>query len=223
METKKLFRTDPYANTCTAKVISVNGNEIILDQTVFFAFAGGQASDIGTIGGKQVVNAVLSEDQHFITYTMEDGHGLVVNQNVEVKIDGERRAKIRRLHSAVHVVMLLFQHKTGIREYIGSNVDAEKGRFDFLMNKSCSDMLPELENEANTLINRNLSVYRGPSKQDSDRWEWQALDEEGKKIDYLYCPCGGTHAAKLGEIGHVKLKRKNIGGGKERIEVTQAE
>ncbi|MBI3033127.1 alanyl-tRNA editing protein [Candidatus Woesearchaeota archaeon] len=191
MSTKKLFRENPYLTHCTANVVSVNGNDILLDQTVFFAFAGGQASDQGTIGGKKVVAAVLSEDQKDIIYILEEGHGLKVGDKVEVAIDPIRREKIRCLHSGVHVVMLLFQHKTGITNYIGSNVAADKGRFDFCMEKSCAELLPELEKESNAIIDRNLAVFRGPSKENPDRWEWQALDEQGNNIDYLFCPCGG--------------------------------
>src|SRR6266545_1733051 len=48
--TRKLFYDDPYATECKARALAVNGDEVRLDQTVFFAFTGGQASDAGTIG-----------------------------------------------------------------------------------------------------------------------------------------------------------------------------
>ncbi|PIY59962.1 alanyl-tRNA editing protein, partial [Candidatus Woesearchaeota archaeon CG_4_10_14_0_8_um_filter_47_5] len=60
--TQKLFWQDPYQTECTARVTSLeNTGETIkvkLDQTIFFAFSGGQESDNGTIGEVPVVNAV---------------------------------------------------------------------------------------------------------------------------------------------------------------------
>jgi len=48
--TKKLFWDNPYLTECDATVTSVNGTRVKLDQTIFFAFSGGQESDSGNIG-----------------------------------------------------------------------------------------------------------------------------------------------------------------------------
>ena len=55
--TKKLFWDDPYLTECTAKVTAINGTKVKLDQTIFYAFSGGQLSDEGTIGGLKVIEA----------------------------------------------------------------------------------------------------------------------------------------------------------------------
>ena len=54
--TTKLFWDDPYQTECTATVTEINGKKIKLDQTIFFAFSGGQSSDEGTINGIKVIN-----------------------------------------------------------------------------------------------------------------------------------------------------------------------
>ena len=54
---EKLFRKDSYLGSCEATVTSSKDGEITLDRTVFFAFAGGQQSDSGTIGGFKVLEA----------------------------------------------------------------------------------------------------------------------------------------------------------------------
>ena len=64
--TKKLFWKDPYQTTCTAKVTQINGNIIMLDQTIFYAFSGGQESDSGTINGIKVINATKIGDKENI-------------------------------------------------------------------------------------------------------------------------------------------------------------
>ena len=53
----KLFWRDPYLTSCDAIVTGVDGTRVNLDRTVAFAFSGGQASDVGTIAGRQILEA----------------------------------------------------------------------------------------------------------------------------------------------------------------------
>ena len=55
--TTKTFWKDPYLSRLDTRVAGVNGNEITLEETVFYAFSGGQESDRGTIGGQSVLEA----------------------------------------------------------------------------------------------------------------------------------------------------------------------
>jgi len=55
---QKLFWNDPYAREIQAKIESVEGDCVYLDQTIFYAFSGGQESDVGTIGGIEVLEAM---------------------------------------------------------------------------------------------------------------------------------------------------------------------
>jgi len=55
--TRKLFWTDPYQATLTTTVLRVDGERLWLDDTIFYAFSGGQESDVGTIGGWTVRQA----------------------------------------------------------------------------------------------------------------------------------------------------------------------
>ena len=61
--TQKLFWQDPYLTECTSKVTSIDGNKVKLDQTIFYAFSGGQQSDEGTINDIKVINAVKEGDK----------------------------------------------------------------------------------------------------------------------------------------------------------------
>ncbi len=205
---RKLFHNDAYLNECEAEVVSAEGNVVKLNQTVFFAFSGGQMSDSGMIGGVNVVEARCEEED--IIYVLEKDEGLKVGDKVEVKIDAEKRDRVRRLHTAAHVVYLLFEEKTGIKTLIGSNVTDTKSRIDYSYGESISPMLPEIEEKANEIFSKDLEV--------------KTFDEgNGKRLwtcgDWK-CPCGGTHVKSTKEVGKVKLKRKNIGAEKERIEIT---
>ena len=57
MSVKKLFWVNPYQTELKTKVSSVDGNKVTLEETIFFAFSGGQESDHGSIGGYEVLEA----------------------------------------------------------------------------------------------------------------------------------------------------------------------
>ncbi|MCK4319026.1 alanyl-tRNA editing protein [Candidatus Micrarchaeota archaeon] len=206
---EKLFREKPYLEETEAKVTSVNGNRITLDKTIFFAFTGGQASDSGIIGGIPVAEAKAQEKEIF--YTLEKEQDFKEGDIVKIKIDAEKRSRIRRLHSAAHIVYMIFTDKTGIKKLIGSNVDEKKSRVDYEYPESISPMLIEIEEKVNEFLARGYEIKTYPSKENPDRWVWEC---NGVKM-----PCGGTHVRNTFEIGKIRLKRKNIGAGKERIEI----
>ncbi|MBD3398292.1 alanyl-tRNA editing protein [Candidatus Micrarchaeota archaeon] len=209
---EKLFRSDPYLDSCKATVTSSKDGEITLDKTVLFAFAGGQQSDSGTIGGFKVLEARAEGPEIF--YKLEEGATFKEGDETEVKIDMEKRKKIMRLHSAAHLVYGVFSRQYESRKLIGSNVTEDKARIDFEHDSPISDLLPPVEEEANKLIEENHPAKTYPDENNPDKWWWECRD-------FKY-PCGGTHVTSLGEIGKIKLKRKNIGAGKERIEITLA-
>ncbi|MEW5996188.1 MAG: alanyl-tRNA editing protein [Candidatus Micrarchaeota archaeon] len=209
---RKLFWEDPYLKECTAKVESINGNEVRLSQSVFFAFSGGQESDSGTIGGIPVKEA--RKEGNDITYVLESTPTFSPRSEVEVKIDAEKRMKIMRLHSAAHIVWFIFEKKTGIKKLIGSNVTSGKSRIDYEYPESLSPILSEVEKEANELISRGAEIKTYPETGNPERRWWE--------LGEWKCPCGGTHPRDAKEIGQIRLKRKNIGKGKERIEITLA-
>ncbi len=214
MTTTKLFWQDPYLKECTATVTDIKRNKIKLNQTIFFAFSGGQESDEGTIGGIKVLEAIKQGDKENIIdieYVLEKEPAFKVGDTVEVRIDGLRREKLRRLHSAAHLVYYFFIDKFGRQKIIGSNIAPEKARIDFEYEKPIQEMLPEVEIATNKFLAENHPIIRKPDEKSPDLWWWQCGEWK--------MPCGGTHPRSTGEIGKLHLKRKNIGKGKERIEI----
>jgi Ser-tRNA(Ala) deacylase AlaX len=116
-----------------------------------------------------------------------------------------------KLHAATHVVFSLFSEKTGVKTLIGSNITSEKGRVDFEYPESVAMLLPEIEEKSNELFSKDIEIRTYADEKDPQRRLWQCGN-------ILY-PCGGTHPKSTKEIGKITLKRKNIGKGKERIEV----
>ncbi len=218
MTTQKIFWENPYLIECKATVTSIKGNKIKLDQTIFFAFSGGQESDQGTIGGINVISAVKQRDKESIIdieyeleYELEHEPHFIVGEQVDVKINKERREKLRKLHSATHIVYYFVMETLGRLKIIGSNIAEEKARIDFLYGKPLNDVLPDIQSNVNRFLQENHAIITKEDEQKPDLRGWTC--EEWKM------PCGGTHPKSTGEIGNLELQRKNIGSGKERIEI----
>ncbi len=211
--TKILFWDDPYLAVCKARVTEINGKKIKLDQTIFYAFSGGQESDDGTIGGIKVIQAVKQGDKENIIdieYELAHEPSFRVGDEVEVQIDETKRRKLMRLHSAIHLAYYFMIEKFGNRKVIGSNVSPEKARMDFASEKALTE-IKDVELKLNSFLAANHPILRTQDEKNTDlRW-WQCGEWK--------MPCGGTHPRTTQEIGKVLLKRVTKGAGKERIEV----
>jgi len=211
---EKLFWTNPYLTKLNTRIASVTGNEITIEQTIFYALSGGQESDSGMIGQYRVQQA--RKDGHEIIYTLEAGHDLKVGDPVTVTIDWERRYRLMRLHFAAEIILeLAYKHLKDI-EKIGAHIAQDKARIDFLWNENISKAFPLLEKESREIIEADHDIISAFSNEENGRRYWEIKG-------FSRVPCGGTHLKKTGEVGEIKLKRNNIGRGKERIEIYLSE
>jgi Ser-tRNA(Ala) deacylase AlaX len=210
MPVRKLFWEDPYLTEIEATVTAVDGDVVTLDRTIAYAFSGGQQSDSGTIGGYEILEA--KKDGTEIFYTVPAGHTLKAGDRVSVGIDGEKRYRIMRLHFAAELVLELVYQNYDRPEKIGANITADKARVDFMWKGNISETFPFLERRIQELVDANLDIVSAFSDEQNEQRYW--------RIDGLaQVACGGTHLKKTGEVGAIRLKRNNIGGGRERIEV----
>jgi Ser-tRNA(Ala) deacylase AlaX len=116
-----------------------------------------------------------------------------------------------RLHFAAELVLEIVTRKLGI-EKIGAYIAETKARIDFVYDKNISFFLEKILVEYNEIIRRDELIKTGFSDILNQRRYWEI---EG----FSKVPCGGTHVKSTAEVGNVTLKRVNIGGGKERIEI----
>jgi Ser-tRNA(Ala) deacylase AlaX len=208
--TRKVFWENPYLTELEAIVTSVIDNDVMVDQTTFYAQSGGQESDHGTINNYRVIQARKAGKE--IVYALEDGHDLQPGNRVKMVIDWERRYQLMRLHFAAEVVLeLVYQKLEGI-EKIGAHIAQDKARIDFIWNENISKIFPALEQEAIKIIESNQEIESAFSNEEAEKRYWKV---EG----FSHVPCGGTHLKRTSEIGKIELKRNNIGKGKERIEI----
>src|SRR5690349_22757034 len=150
MMTKKAFWSDPYGTRHDTAVAWVDGADVALDSTIFFAFSGGQESDQGTIGGLTVLAA--RKDGVRIIYTLPQDHGLRVGQQVTIEIDWARRYRLMRLHFAAELVLELFYRQLDGVEKVGAHIAREKARIDFAWPRSIAPLLPKVAEDANRIV-----------------------------------------------------------------------
>jgi alanyl-tRNA synthetase len=218
--------------------------EVIFNQTPFYAEAGGQVSDTGWLirgtEGQLVarVLAVHKEAGDLYVHNVRVENGTVrVGDSFRLEVDREKRAEIRRNHSATHLL-----HEA-LRQVLGDHV-AQKGslvapdrlRFDFSHPKPMtSEEIERVEDIANDIVLQNaLVVTRLLSRDDAiasgaralfgekygDEVRVVAMGESGgNAMGWSVELCGGTHVGRTGDIGIVSVvSDSGVASGVRRIE-----
>jgi Ser-tRNA(Ala) deacylase AlaX len=211
--THKLFWDEPYRAELDTSVAGVDGADVTLAETIFYAFSGGQESDAGTIGGHPVAQA--RKQAREIVYTLPAEHELRPGDSVRVCVDWVRRYRLMRLHFAAELVLELTTRHHPAIEKIGAHIAQDKSRIDFAWPASLAPDLPAIQASANALIAADHPIASAFSDEAAERRYWEIAG-------FARVPCGGTHLRRTGEIGPIALRRKNVGRDKERIEITLA-
>ena len=206
---KKVFWENPYQHHLVTTVTEVDGDRVLLKETIAFSFSGGQESDKAFINGLEVLHSEIVG--HLIYYTLPTGHGLKANDTVTQNIDWPRRYRLMRLHFAAELVLELATRQLGLTK-IGAHIAETKARIDFVSNENITPHLENILAEYNAIIQRDEPIVTDFSDLENQRRYWEIKG-------FSKVPCGGTHVKSTGEVGFVTLKRVNIGGGKERIEI----
>lgn len=215
---KKLFWEDPYLTKIQSTVQEIRDTEVLLDQTIIYSFSGGQESDEGTIDGYPVVTSRISNENGNIIYSLQDTDSFQLGKSVTCEINWEKRYRVMKLHSATHIALAILYDMKGHMPVIGANISSEKGRIDFRCNEPLNPLIPRVQEQIDELIKQNLEIITAAdsASNNNEKRTWKI----GEMGENWIISCGGTHPKQTGEIGAIKLKRKNIGAGKERIEIT---
>ena len=207
---------------------------VILDQTPFYAEAGGQIGDKGTISGSgfkfEVLDTQKIGDHHGHFGVVKEGK-LKINSKVEAHIDEDFRGRIVPNHSATHLLQAALKKILGDHvEQKGSLVEDNRLRFDFAHSEQVSpEELVEIEDLVNLHIAKNTeSVTKVMSLEEATKkgaiaFFGEKYGEEVRVLDlgegFSVELCGGTHVNKTGEIGLMKIiSESGISAGVRRIE-----
>ncbi len=203
--------------------VSVEGHQVVVDQTPFYPEGGGQMFDKGVIVDSEgKIGKVLDgEKVHGVSvHHLQGNHGTQckVGQTVTLKVDKVRRAAIMRHHSATHVVLQAAMRVLGPHVWqTGSNKDEDVAHVDIThFEKITRDQKNEIERLANEVVKANqkvtvLSVDRGVAEQKWGFRIYQGSGAIGKVLRVIDIKewdtecCGGTHVRETSEIGRIKI------------------
>jgi alanyl-tRNA synthetase len=220
-ETERLYYDDQERTEFEAVVLDVfdreEGCDVVLDQTMFYPEGGGQPADHGTLSTEETtveVTDVQIRDGVVLHRTDGDpGKG----EFVRGQIDSDRRMRLMRHHTATHIV------GHAAREVLGDHVrqaGAQKGIDSSRLDVTHYDRISRAEVEAiervaNELVRENLPVSQSwPDRNDAEAEHgfdlYQGGIPPGEEIRIVEVgpdvqACGGTHVARTGDVGMVKL------------------
>ncbi|EEL86827.1 alanyl-tRNA editing protein [Bacillus cereus] len=217
---QKLYYIDAYKKDFTTKVIKQDYNAegnlyVVLNETAFYPTGGGQPNDTGTLNGIPVSNVeeVDGEIRHFI---VEQLH----TEEVEGKIDWERRFDHMQQHTAQHILSAAFWDHFNIPT-IGFHLGKETITIDLETENLHAETVEKAVQIANKIVFENHPI----------RIEWMNLEEaktlplrkeptmtENIRVviieNFDYNGCGGTHPKHTGEVGPIQVLgwERNKGG-----------
>jgi len=234
--TELLYLPDSDDTTAfTATVTEATPEYIVLDATHFYPEGGGQPADWGSLewdGGSATIGGARKDhgDVHHLVDSLS-GDLPEPGATVEGRIDEHRRDRLRRMHTAQHVVSRVVLDEYGATT-AGNQVHPDRSRIDFEPASFDAADLDRIQRLSNDAIDRDLEVRKENRPRDQVERE---VDEGRALLDLIpdsvdplrvvaieefdMCPCGGTHVDRLGEIGRVEITdRTSKGEETERVE-----
>jgi alanyl-tRNA synthetase len=211
---------------------------VVLDDTPFYAESGGQVGDSGELRSMHGIFAV--EDTQKIQATVFGHHGVVktgkltVGNGVQARVNVASRNRTMRNHSATHLMHKALREVLGTHvQQKGSQVDADKTRFDFVHTQPMNDAeIRKLEAIVNTEILANAECQsRVMAIDDAQKTGAMMLfgEKYGEEVRVLNIGssielCGGTHVKRTGDIGLFKIVAESgVAAGVRRVEAVTGE
>ena len=223
-----LFREDPYLRACEATVTAVHEGGVELDRTIFYPLGGGQAGDTGRIGDWRVIDTRKLGDG--VLHVLEKTEGIAVGMKVSLELDWERRHRLMRFHTALHLLGAVVKAPV-----TGGRIAEDKAHLDFDV-----EMEKLVKDEIETRLNHLVSSSCGTRARWITDAELDARPELVKtmsvapprgegRVRLLEIPgvdlqaCGGTHVRNTGEIGRLAVARiRSEGKRNKRVTLTLA-
>jgi len=223
-----LFLNNSYLKELECKIVNINNNQIILNQTIFYAKSGGQPGDTGTLSNNEndinIIDTTYDVEKNIIHITDEDIN-FEINEKIKGKINWETRYKHMRMHSALHLLCSIIPF-----DVTGGQIGNDKSRLDFNVQDSKIDK-EEIEYRINEIVKEDHQIS----------YQWITNDELDQQPDLVRTmsvkppkttnkirlvkignidiqPCGGTHVKSTKEIGKIKIgKIENKGKMNRRV------
>ena len=218
------------------EIVSGMDAMVVLDKTPFYAEMGGQVADHGVLTAEGVVFTVSDVQKNkggkFMHYGKLAEGSLSVGDTVTAAIDTERRAAIRRAHSATHLLDAALTKVLGDHVHqAGSLVEPDRLRFDFTHFEAITpDELNRVEDMVNDAILEGMAITTEelPIAEAKARGAVATFGEKyGQTVrvvtmgDFSMELCGGTHLDNTAKAGPFRIKSESsVASGVRRIEAT---
>ena len=218
------------------EIVSGMDAMVVLDKTPFYAEMGGQVADHGVLSADGVVFTVSDVQKNkggkFMHYGKLAEGSLSVGNTLTAAIDTERRAAIRRAHSATHLLDAALTKVLGDHVHqAGSLVEPDRLRFDFTHFEAITpDQLNQVEDMVNDAILEGMDITTEelPIAEAKARGAVATFGEKyGQTVrvvtmgEFSMELCGGTHLDNTAKAGPFRIKSESsVASGVRRIEAT---
>jgi len=189
---------------------SEHGDCVVLDQTAFYPTGGGQPNDTGSLGEARVVD--VFEDEANIIYHLVQAGSFEPGQTVSGVVDRGRRLDHLQQHSGQHLLSQAFVQTCGA-ETRSFHLGSQTSTIDIELQSPTDELMRGAEDLANGivfedrpmrvhLVNEEEAALLPLRKESAVRGNIRVIEIE----NFDWSPCGGTHAARTGQIGLIAIR-----------------
>ena len=204
--TKILFHEDAYLKERQTKVTKIEGNRVLLEETIFFPQTSNEPGDLGKINDCEVIGLKKEGDE--IWHILNKAPLFKKGDTVNLQLDWNKRYKKMRLHSALHLWVGVFDLQ--FKERAVAGVIKSDSAYLVFKHELADEIIQKALEQANKDIQEGLEIKTyGDKKRKGFRW--------CQIGSYIPIPCGGLHVKNTKEIGRLILKEKTIETGKQKL------
>ena len=225
--TDRLYYADSYCRAFRASILErlalADRPAVVLDRTCFYPTSGGQPFDRGFVNGVPVVDVAVRPDDGAVLHVLE---AQVAGDEAQGEIDWERRFDHMQQHTGQHILSQALVRVAGA-ETVAFHLSDNSVTIDLGVRALSGPALEQAEDLANQVVMSDLPVrawFPTPAELGDItlRRTPEGLQPGALRVvaisDFDYNACGGTHVARAGEIGLIKIVRSERRGQATRVE-----
>ncbi|MCU1390819.1 MAG: Ser-tRNA(Ala) deacylase [Ilumatobacteraceae bacterium] len=231
MTTELLYLRDAYMTEFDAVVVDARDGAVALDRTAFYPTGGGQPHDRGSLDGVAITDVRKEGELVWHSFDLGSaGTSFVVGSTVHGVVDWDRRHRLMRTHSALHVLCGVIWNEWRV-PVTGGNMEPLSARMDFEFDPLPEGFGPRVEELVNNELAADRAIEvsflpRSTAVMDEDliRTKVSMIPEsvpEIRVVDIVGLDKqadGGTHVHTTGEVGRIRVtKTESKGKGNKRI------
>ncbi len=204
--TKILFHNAPYLKEHQVKVSRVDGSKVLLEETIFFPQTSTEPGDTGKINDSKVVGLKKEGDE--IWHILNKAPLFKEGDTVSLQLDWDKRYKMMKLHSALHLWAGVFD--LHFKERAVAGVVKSNSAYLVFKHELSNETIQKALEQANKDIQEGLEIK---TYEDEKRkgFRWCQVG------NYIPIPCGGIHLRNTEEIGELICVEKIIEDGKQKL------